>query len=163
MKRSLYAAMLTALLSPVVLVVHAGAVTTNARLDVYPIDCVFEQVNNGVGQITFLTPAECGQEITITNPAPDTQSLAPISLSTPTKTPKKDQAFIVAAPIVNTGSVAVLLSQMTIAFTTAWMTVVPWMALSASGGGLSLVLAFDPRSIAPSSVFRFVLDIFFKR
>jgi len=47
------------------------------KLDVMPLDCVFENINNGLNQIRFLTPRECGQ-IEISNPNPTT-NLQPLT------------------------------------------------------------------------------------
>jgi hypothetical protein len=59
----------------------ASSVNETLKLDVYPLNCVFEYVNNGTQQITFLTPKECGQEITVIDAGEQTAS--PITITNP--------------------------------------------------------------------------------
>ncbi|HTE22810.1 MAG TPA: hypothetical protein VK674_07300 [Candidatus Limnocylindria bacterium] len=40
-----------------------GAVDSEARLEVAPLSCLFEQVSDGSSDLTYLSPAECGPVI----------------------------------------------------------------------------------------------------
>jgi hypothetical protein len=138
----------------------AVAADTDAKLDIYPKDCVFEQVNNGTNQVTFLTPAECGQQVTITEPEPDTQTLAPISLANPTEEPPVTEV----PPVLAEEPIQIFLAQIAPAITIALTSIAPWIVVSAaSGGGLLVSFAIDPKTLAPMAMFRFVLSYFFKR
>lgn len=53
------------------------------NLGVYPLDCVFERVNDGTNRVVFLTPAQCGQEVTLTNPPQALQEDIPIGIANP--------------------------------------------------------------------------------
>ena len=81
MKRLLFLATLILLALPAV----AGATSdqSQARLDIYAVHCLFEQINNGAGQITFLTPAECNQKITLNSDDPQLQGVTPVVISNP--------------------------------------------------------------------------------
>lgn len=54
---------------------------SNFELGVYPLDCIFETVNDGTNRVIFLTPLECGQEVTVTPDAPQQlQQASPITV-----------------------------------------------------------------------------------
>ncbi|TXG76233.1 hypothetical protein E6Q11_05015 [Candidatus Dojkabacteria bacterium] len=44
--------------------------TTKLQQQIVPIDCVFEVINTGPYQVVWITPEECGQEVTPTTPDP---------------------------------------------------------------------------------------------
>ncbi len=64
---------LAVLLSFAVPSVALAASNTELKVDVYPLDCVFEYVDDGSNRIIYVTPEECGQEIITepTLPVPD--------------------------------------------------------------------------------------------
>lgn len=42
---------------------QVSATDSTLELRVFPLECVFETVNDGSNQIIFITPAECGQQV----------------------------------------------------------------------------------------------------
>jgi hypothetical protein len=64
---------------------------TKAKLDVYPMNCTFEYVNDGSNQIVYLTPKECGQTTVTVGP-----SIQPASPSVEiVQSPEEDQIITV--------------------------------------------------------------------
>lgn len=81
-------------------IAHAQTTDSQLKINIYPLDCVFENINDGTNQVRFLTPEACGQEVIIVNPTPEVNEQAPIAIANPNITPAQGPP-VPATPIDN--------------------------------------------------------------
>jgi hypothetical protein len=70
-------------------VAHASS-DAKLKVDIYPLDCVFEYVNDGSNQIVYITPKECGQQVVTVTPGLDGQGMVAINPQEPSSVPGTD-------------------------------------------------------------------------
>lgn len=76
---------------PMALSMTAYAATTQLGQKILPLNCVFEEVNDGLGSLYYLTPKECGIVTPPSQSVPQPSQSSPVfvrSPSTPTYTPQ---------------------------------------------------------------------------
>lgn len=62
--------------------------STSLSQQIVPIDCVFDVVSTGPYQIVWVTPAECGVEVTPTDPNPPSGGENPANPTSPSQQPR---------------------------------------------------------------------------
>lgn len=58
--RAIMAALLLAAFPLMAFAPNSAAVNGKLNQNIYPLDCVFQEVNDGTGAVIFVTPQECG-------------------------------------------------------------------------------------------------------
>ena len=144
MRTALAIGIMTFALVQVLLAPHALAASqTKAKLDVYPLDCTFEYVNDGSNQIVYLTPKECGQTTVTVGPSlqpadPSVQIIqSPEQNQTITLQPNPQSAAKPDGSKVSDPPKLVVGQGVTAATVTAWASLVTGAAV-----GVGLVLDF---------------------